>query len=136
QKYGPPGEAILLYKLVLKHHQQATDRKKLITEFDTVSRNDRHYYVPLEEYYELVQLRSEIDTLKPPHGVLIRMDDWINSPKADYGPTIGNADSILLFTSKRNIVDSHFDKKVNEDLFFTIRNGDYWEPAKAFKTIK
>lgn len=135
QKYGPPGEAILLYKLVLKHHQQATDRKKLITEFDTVSRNDRHYYVPLEEYYELVQLRSEIDTLKPPHGVLIRMDDWINSPKADYGPTIGNADSILLFTSKRNIVDSHFDKKVNEDLFFTIRNGDYWEPAKEFKTI-
>ncbi len=134
QKHGPPGESVLLYKLVLKHHH-GIDTRKIRSEFDTLTRNERDYYVPLKEYYELVEYRKEIDTLRPPQGVLVRMDDWVNSPQADYGPTIGNVDSVLLFTSKRNVTDSHVDKKVNEDLFFTIRNGDFWEPADAFNTI-
>jgi hypothetical protein len=124
QKYGEPGESILLYKLVLKHHRQPTNTRQVRAEFDTLSKNQKDYYVPLEEYYELVAYRKEIDTLRPPHGVLLKMEEWVNSDKADYGPTIGNLDYILLFTSKRNSHFSNSEKKYDEDIFFTKREGD------------
>lgn len=135
QKYGKPGESVLLYKLVLKHHQQNINTRQVQSEFDTLTRNEKDYYVPLEEYYELVEYRKEIDTLRPPHGVLLKMEEWVNSEKADYGPTIGNLDYILLFTSKRNSHFANSEKKYDEDLFFTKREGDYWGEAQQFKTI-
>jgi outer membrane protein OmpA-like peptidoglycan-associated protein len=135
EKHGKPGESVLLYKLVLKHHRQNVNAKKVRSEFDTLTKNEKDYYVPLEDYYELVEYRKEIDTLRPPHGVLLRMDDWVNSDKADYGPTIGNLDYILLFTSKRNGHLSNSEKKYDEDLFFTKRDGDQWGEAQQFKTI-
>ncbi len=135
QKFGTPGEAVLLYKLILKHHSRQIDHRKVRSEFDTLTRNEKDYYVPLKEYYELVEYRKEIDTLRPPHGVLIRMPDWVNSPYEDYGPTIGNLDSVLLFTSKRNSVRTSVDRRTNEDLFYAIKVGGMWESASAFKTI-
>lgn len=132
---GPPGEAVLLYKLLLKHCHRENDAIRIRQEFDTLTRNIRDYFVPLKEYYELVEYRKEIDTLRPPHGVLLRMDDWVNSDKADYGPTIGNSDDLLLFTSKRNahvrVTQWHYD----EDLFFTRRVDGQWTNAEAFHTI-
>jgi hypothetical protein len=59
---GPPGEAILLYKLVLKHLPQTIDGKQVKSEFDTLSKNEADLYVPLAQYYELVNYRKEIDT--------------------------------------------------------------------------
>ena len=50
----------------------------------------------MQQYYELVAYRKEIDTLRPPQGVLLNMGEMINSDKEDYGPTIGNVDNILL----------------------------------------
>ena len=91
QKLGPPGEAVLLYKLVLKHLPPTIDGKQVKSEFDTLTRNEADLYVPLDQYYELVAYRKEIDTLRPPQGVLLNMGGAINSDKADYGPTIGNA---------------------------------------------
>jgi outer membrane protein OmpA-like peptidoglycan-associated protein len=135
QKYGEPGESVLLYKLVLKHHRQNLNARKVLSEFDTLTKNQKDYYVPLEDYYELVEYRKEIDTLRPPHGVLLKMEDWVNSEKADYGPTIGNLDYILLFTSKRNSHFANSEKKYDEDLFFTKREGDQWGEAQQFKTI-
>jgi outer membrane protein OmpA-like peptidoglycan-associated protein len=135
QKYGKPGESVLLYKLVLKHHRQNLNSRKVLSEFDTLTKNEKDYYVPLEDYYELVEYRKEIDTLRPPHGVLLKMEEWVNSEKADYGPTIGNLDYILLFTSKRNSHFSNSEKKYDEDLFFTKREGDQWGEAQQFKTI-
>ena len=102
QKLGPPGEAVLLYKLVLKHLPQTIDGKQVKSEFDTLIKNESDLYVPLAQYYELVDYRKEIDTLRPPQGVLLNMGEAINSAKADYGATIGNVDNVLLFTSKRN----------------------------------
>lgn len=134
-KYGHPGESVLLYKLVLKHHRQNINSKKVQVEFDTLVKNQKDYYVPLQQYYELVEYRKEIDTLRPPHGVLLRMDDWVNSSHADYGPTIGNLDSILFFTSKRNAHKQSLERKFDEDIFFTIKRGDQWEEAQEFKTI-
>lgn len=135
EKHGPPGEAILLYRLVLKHHRQNIDGKKVRREYDTLTKNQKDYYVPLDEYYEMVDLRKEIDTLRPPHGVLLKMGDWVNSKKADYAPTIGNDDGLLLFTSKRNAHQSAVERKFDEDLFFTRLTAGVWDSAEEFKTI-
>lgn len=135
EKHGQKGEAVLLYKLILKHQRQNIDVKKVQQEYDTITKNEKDYYVPLNEYYELVAYRKEIDTLRPPQGVLLRMEDWVNSVKADYGPTIGNQDYLLLFTSKRNEKNPVLDRSFNEDLFFTRKIDGVWMEAQEFNTI-
>ncbi len=134
EKYGPPGEAILLYKLVLKHFRKNIDILQARKDYDSIAVERKEDYVPLQQYYELVAFRKEIDTLRPPQGVLMRMGDWVNSPKADYGPTIGNLDYVLLFTSKRNSLMS-IERTYNEDLFFTTKENDQWMEAQPFTTI-
>lgn len=135
EQFGPPGESILLYKLVLKHHQQNIAGKEVRQEYDTLMKNKSDYYVPLKYYYELVEYRREIDTLMPPQGVLINMGLGVNSLKADYGPTIGNVDTILLFTSKRNIHTQTLERKYDEDLFYSVQEFGMWMDAEEFKTI-
>jgi hypothetical protein len=135
QEFGQPGESILLYKLVLKHHQQGIDINKVRQEYDALTENQRDYYVPLKQYYELVEYRREIDTLRPPHGVLLNMGIAINSPKADYAPTIGNVDTVLLFTSKRNYQSQSLERKYDEDLFFSVKEYGIWMDAQEFSTI-
>jgi outer membrane protein OmpA-like peptidoglycan-associated protein len=135
QQYGQPGEAVLLYKLVLKHHRQNVDVKQVRSEYDTLTKYQKDYYIPLKEYYDMVQFRKEIDTLRPPQGVLLRMADWVNSPKADYAPTIANIDSVLLFTSKRNDNKRTMEKKSDEDIFFTKRVDGFWMEAEEIKNV-
>src|SRR5688572_16016979 len=137
EKIGPPGEAILLYKMVLKHHQPNPELGKAQREFDTLYKNQKDLYVPLKQYYELVAFRKEIDTLRPPQGVLLDMGGAVNSDKADYGPTIGNVDNILLFTSKRNKHADPMNKSYNEDLFYTTYSAEFkeWMLADEFKNI-
>lgn len=136
ERFGKPGEAVLLYKLVLKHMQPGPDGKVARQEFDTLTRKEADLYVPLEQYYELVAYRREIDTLRPPQGVLLNMGYGVNSEKEDYGPTIGNVDHVLLFTSKRNSLrDAFNNKRANEDLFYTIRKDSAWGYSEEFKTI-
>jgi len=135
EDYGPTGEAVLLYKLVLKHHPRVIDARKAKSEFDSLAKNEVDLYVPLQQYYELVEYRREIDTLRPPQGVLLNMGEGINSDKADYGPTIGNVDNVLLFTSKRNGHIDPLNKNYNEDLFYTLRTDTVWGWAEEFKKI-
>lgn len=135
QQHGPKGEAVLIYKLILKHHPRGANVSKVQSEYDTLTKNEADLYVPLAQYYELVEYRREIDTLRPPHGVLLNMGYGVNSEKEDYGPTIGNADNVLLFTSKRNSIVQPQGKTVNEDLFFTIKNDTVWGYSEEFKTI-
>ena len=134
ERYGPPGESILLYKLILKHYRQNADISRVRREFDSLNTDKKENYVPLQQYYELVAYRKEIDTLRPPQGVLMQMGEWVNSLKADYGPTIGNLDYLLLFTSKRNSRLS-IERTYNEDLFFTRKEDGQWMEAEPFKTI-
>ena len=134
EKYGPRGEAILLYKLVLKHYRKNTDIHKVRMEYDSIATEKKENYVPLQQYYDLVAFRKEIDTLRPPQGVLMKMGEWVNSDKADYGPTIGNLDHLLLFTSKRNSLMT-IERTYNEDLFFTKKEDGQWMEAQSFKTI-
>jgi len=137
EKVGPAGEAILLYKLALKHHEPNAEQKQIQNEFDTLYKNQRDLYVPLKQYYELVAFRKEIDTLRPPQGVLLNMGGAVNSDKADYGPTIGNVDNILLFTSKRNKHADPMNKSYNEDLFYTTYSKEFneWMLSDEFKNI-
>ncbi len=135
EKLGPPGEAVLLYKLVLKHHKQNIDEKQVRREFDTLTRNQTDLYVPLKQYYDLVAFRKEIDTLRPPQGVLLNMGYGVNSEKEDYGPTIGNVDNVMLFTSKRNSKVTPLQKTYNEDLFYTIKTDSLWGFSEELKKI-
>ena len=132
EKFGEKGEAVLIYKLILKHHQQGINIKELYKRYDAAETEKKENYVDLNLYYKLVDYRKEIDTLRPPHSVLVRMDDGVNSRKEDYGPTMGNADYVLLFTSKRN---EHEQRAYNEDLFYTLKVDGVWTAAQDFKTI-
>ncbi|MBI1768170.1 MAG: OmpA family protein [Bacteroidetes bacterium] len=132
EKFGPKGESILLYKLVLKHHKQGVNINDIYKRYDSIERDKKKYYVPLEHYYQLVNYRKEVDTLRPPRAVLEAMGEHINSPKEDYGPAIGNVDYVLLFTSKRN---KHQERAYDEDIFFSLKVDGAWTQAEDFKTI-
>ena len=132
EKFGPKGEAILLYKLALKHHQQGVNIKDLLKKYERVETDKKEYYVPLDTYYNLVSYRKEIDTLRPPHSVLEPMGDLINSKKEDYGPAIGNVDYVLLYTSKRN---EHEERAYDEDIFYSLKVDGVWTEGQPFKEI-
>ncbi len=133
--YGPAGEAILLYKLVLKHHHPGVDTAKIQEEFEVLTRNHRDYYVPLETYYQLIEFRKEIDTLRPPHGVLLNMGIGINSPHPDYAPVIAHVDTMMLFTSKRNFHNRSLERKYDEDLFYSVKEFGLWMDAREFSSL-
>jgi len=132
ESFGVPGEALLLYKLVLKHHQQGLDIKNIYTRYEQLDPERKENYVPLDFYYKLVDYRKDIDTLRPPQSVLINMGGYINSDKEDYGPTVGNVDDMILFTSKRNEKNDH---TYNEDLFYSYKVESYWDSAQPFTSI-
>ncbi|MCW5911474.1 MAG: OmpA family protein [Cyclobacteriaceae bacterium] len=132
ETHGPPGEALLLYKLVLKHHQQGLDINNIYKRYQMLDPDRKENYVPLDFYYKLVEYRKDIDTLRPPQSVLLNMGGFINSDKEDYGPTVGNTDDLILFTSKRN---ENPDRTYNEDLFYSHKVEDYWDDAQPFKSI-
>jgi outer membrane protein OmpA-like peptidoglycan-associated protein/cbb3-type cytochrome oxidase subunit 3 len=132
ESQGPPGESLLLYKLVLKHHQQGLDINDIYKRYQMLDPEKKENYVPLDFYYKLVDYRKDIDTLRPPHAVLVNMGDDINSSKEDYGPTVGYVDDLMLFTSKRN---EHRDRAYNEDLFYSLKAEDRWTLAEPFENI-
>lgn len=132
ETYGPSGESLLLYKLVLKHHQQGLDINDVYKRYQMLDPEKKGNYVPLNYYYKLVEYRKDIDTLRPPQSVLINMGGYINSDKEDYGPTVGNVDDMILFTSKRN---ENYDHTYNEDLFYSYKVESYWDNAQPFKSI-
>ena len=135
EQHGTKGESLLLYKLVLKHHQQGLNLNEVYARHDSIEKDKQKYYVPLDYYYDLVAYRKDIDTLRPPHAVLVNMGDYINSDKEDYGPTIGPADNVMLFTSKRHVHTDGMQRVFDEDLFFTTRVDSVWAETKEFRKI-
>ena len=133
--YGKHDEAVLLYKLVLKHHREDIDIKKIELHYDSITANEKDYYVPLEYYYELVDFRKEVDTLRPPRSVLLNMGDLVNSEKSDYAPTLSANDQTLIFTSKRNSHYSGMDKVFDEDLFYSEYAYGGWNKSQEFKGV-
>ncbi|RIJ37108.1 OmpA family protein [Pontibacter oryzae] len=128
ERQGNPAMAKAFYRLVLKHHR--TDVRRVKSYYDSLDQNTKDYYVPLTHYYELVEYRKSIATFKPPKGVYLNMGNAINSPYADYGPTLSDENELFIFTSKRNIDD--LKGRSNEDLFYSKQNNGFWEEAKSF----
>ena len=128
--FGDYEEARTLYRLVLRHHHQGIDIKEIEIYYDSLNNIEADEYVPIDYYYELVEHRKLIDTLRPPRGVLLNMGTAVNSSKADYGPTLSLTDDLLIFTSKRNNLDLSIRRRDNEDLFITKKD-DYgiWSEA-------
>ena len=132
---GKPEEAKTYYRLVLKHHRNDIDIKKVELHYEEANKNDVDLYVPLEYYYELVDYRRQIDTLLPPRSVLLNMGTEINSSSEDYAPSLNVQNNLLIFTSKRNIDRNKVRQVPNEDLYYSRNYDGAWDEAQAFKEI-
>lgn len=131
--FGSPEQAKPLYAMVLKHHRQGIDIGEVLTRYDSLDRNKKEYYVPLDYYYDLVEFRRQVDTLIPPKSVLESMGPKVNSNQEDYGPMVAMNDSALLFTSKRNTVYDGLNKIEKEDLFITRLVNNNWIEAEPLE---
>ena len=135
EEQGDTTAAIAMYKLLLKHHPQgleAQQARQLLQDFGEEQKED---YVPLEYYYELVEFRKEIDTLRPPRGVYLNMGDGLNSQANDYGPALSASSDVLLFTSKRHKRPQGLKEVDNEDLMISYRQDDDWSAAEPLEGI-
>ncbi len=133
--YGDLEDAKLLYKLVLKHHRDDIALEKLEIYYDSISQNELKKYVPIDYYYELIDYRREIDTLRPPRGWQLNMGHLINSEFSDYGPSISVSNNVLIFTSKRNLVPRGLGEGQNEDIYFSRFSYGSWEESKPLKAL-
>ena len=133
--FGSPEEAKPLYALVLKHSRQGLDVPSITARYDSLNRDKKSYYVPLAYYYDLVDFRRQVDTLIPPRSVLTSMGPRVNSMSEDYAPMVSSNDSVLIFTSKRNSVNTGINKSVNEDLFYTLNTENGWGKAEMIPNI-
>lgn len=134
--FGDYEEAKSLYRLVLRHHQFGIDLKEIEIYYDSLNVQEAAQYVPIEYYYEMVEHRKLIDTLRPPRGILLNMGPMVNSRSADYAPTLNINSNTLLFTSKRSELDLGIKQRSNEDLYISLRD-DYgiWNKAKPVSQI-
>lgn len=133
--YGTEEEARALYKLVLRHHHQSIDIREIELYYDSLNTQETDNFVPLDYYYKLVEHRKAIDTIRPPRGVLLNMGRKINSRQADYAPTLGMDNQVMIFTSKRNERFQGLTYRKNEDLFISKKVDGYWELSTDLKEI-
>lgn len=134
--FGTQEEAKSLYRLVLRHHHTGINMKEIELYYDSLNDQEAAQYVPLDYYYELVEYRKLIDTLRPPRGVLLNMGQEINSSAADYAPSLNVQNDVLLLTSQRNDVDWSVRRTFNEDIFYSKKD-EYgtWSKAKGFEGL-
>lgn len=135
ENFGSEDEARLLYSLALKHYRNNIDVNAIELHYDSLTANLKQYYVPLDYYYELVEYRKQVDTLRPPRGVLLNMGRWINSEYADYGPTINQTDDLIIFTTRRDIDKNPLNPVAVENLYFSKKYGEAWESAEPLTGI-
>jgi outer membrane protein OmpA-like peptidoglycan-associated protein len=133
--YGDMNDAINLYKLALKHHRDDIDLEQLEIYYDSISKNELEKYVPIDYYYELIDYRRDVDTLRPPRGWKINMGHFINSAYSDYGPSLAADDKTLIFTSKRNVIPEGLDTRQNEDIFFSTTEYEQWDYAQPLSEL-
>ncbi|WP_052430604.1 OmpA family protein [Hymenobacter sp. DG25B] len=126
ERNGQEEKAKAYYRLALKHHRQ--DVRKIQLYYDSLEKKDMDLYVPLQEYYALVEYRKNIATFHPPKGVYTSMGTGINSDAPDYGPAVTGDGNTLIFSSKRKMRGIH--GVVDEDLYLSRREGEYWTDAE------
>lgn len=129
---GNHEQALSLYRYVLKHHPEGNINEVRLY-YDSLTQNDKDYYIPVQDYYELVQGRKEVDENYANLGMHARpLSKEVNdSIVNDYAPTItkDGQRTIVVFTSRRSYenmslraVNKSDDKLyTNEDLFLTTK---------------
>ncbi len=135
ESLGNEDEAILLYRLALNHYRNDLNIKTIELTYDSLNQKNAIDFVPIDYYYELVEYRKQVDTLRPPRGVLLNMGRWINSDYADYAPALSSDDNFLLFTTKRDVSEDPLDRKHIENLYYSIGDGLTWETAQPLEGI-
>lgn len=135
ESLGNEQESIFLYRLALNHYRSNLDIKTIELTYDSLNQKNAIDYVPIDYYYELVEYRKQVDTLRPPRGVLLNMGRWINSDFADYAPALNNEDNFLLFTTKRDVSEDPLDRKHIENLYYSVGDGITWETAQPLEGI-
>lgn len=133
--YATEDEARSLYKLALRHHHQNINVREIELYYDSLNTQEIDNFVPLDYYYKLVEHRKAIDTIRPPRGVLLNMGRKINSRQADYAPTLGMQNQVMIFTSKRNEHLQGLRYRKNEDLFISLKSDGYWDLSTDMKEI-
>ncbi|OFY71550.1 MAG: hypothetical protein A3G23_04715 [Bacteroidetes bacterium RIFCSPLOWO2_12_FULL_37_12] len=129
EQSGNMEKAKELYRIALRH--QPDKKNRIIQQYyDSLIAYEKDNYVPLDYYYELVEYRKAIDTMRPPRGVFINMGEEINSEFPDYAPAMNAANDRLVFTSKRNV--DAVSNRVNEDLYLSLKEDAFWEPSVPF----
>jgi len=126
------------FQLIIKHYRG--DLRSAWQRYDSLSRFDKPRYVSLEQYYQMLELRKHIDTLRPPRGVLTNIGNAVNSKFEDYGVTVSRDGKTLIFTSKRNRTPgtNRLTRSYNEDLYIAERMSDdttQWQDAFPFVDI-
>lgn len=152
-----------IWRLIIKHHRgdsemsikhhnptnqqewmklQDVSLRAALSRYDSLTKFEKDLYADLDYYYKLVERRKAIDTLQPPKSVLLNMGEMVNSSHEDYGMAIaGINDNMMFFTSNRlpnsfNAVGADLSNRVNEDIFFSVRDEDgIWGQAEPFKAI-
>jgi outer membrane protein OmpA-like peptidoglycan-associated protein len=135
---GEKEKSKALYKLVLKHHRSNVLGDTVMHYYRAMEKDDKEIYIPLDFYYKLVEFRRNIDTLRPPTGVLLSMGPEINGRYPDYGPTVAHNEDTLIFTSrrtKRKDAVVSFNPTANEDLYISKGIEGYWDEAVPMKDI-
>lgn len=133
EKQGYVENAKWLYRIALKHNDDVIE---LIAQYyDSLTRLEKSYYVPIKYYYELVEFRKQIDTLFPPQGILVNMGNEINSLFEDYGPALSIDNQTIIFASKRNRIQNGMYEHVNEDLYQSEKQGNAWSQAMPLSSI-
>lgn len=134
EKNGRTEEAKEMYRYVLKNSEHEIEY--IWQYYDNMTVNEKDDYVPINYYYDLVDYRKQVDTLRPPRGVFLNMGGQVNSEYEDYGPALNISNSVLLFASKRNRKTTAGIDWYNEDLFWAARESeDTWRKAEPFEGI-
>lgn len=133
--FGDQEEAKHLYNLALKHYRNDVDVKEIELYYDSLTSYTRDYYVPIEYYYELVEYRQLVDTLRPPRGMLLNMGPRINSPHGDYAPSLSSDDELMIFTTKREFSRNPLDPAPIENIYISKRDANFWLRAEPLEDI-
>jgi flagellar motor protein MotB len=132
QVLGDTAEAVFFYELATKHTRNWGAPR---LSYDSLTAPTKSEWLPIDEYYKLLELRQKIDPLIPPKNVLQNMGKAINSKLPDYAPFMHPSDSVLIFTSRRDntdVIDPF--RGENEELYYSVKNfiSGKWEDATKF----
>ncbi len=124
-----------VYRYLIKHYRG--DLQKAIRRYDSLSKFDKDLYVEIDKYYEMLDLRAHIDTLKPPRSEETTLGESINSEFEEYGVALSRDDKMLFFTSKRTLNGEKKagTSKYNEEIYVSIAEDNRWEAVKTLDQI-